>query len=171
MKALSIALVAVVGLGAADSVLEACGAKFLVSSRAARYQRLQTSEGGSLFLYWNLAPATPEQEQEGRENYEAFRAFLEKVGYSIEATTDANEFRTAARTGDYDIILMPLEAARELRADVAALAPGAALLPVAVFATRAEEAQAEREFGHVLNTPASSQEVLTVLGAALDHRS
>ena len=158
MKRLFFALVMLAGVvGLSVPVLEACGAKFLVSSRAARYQQMQAAQSANIFLYWN---ETAENEAETRENnkyYEAFQEALENVGHRIDATTDEDVFREAARSGEFDIIMMPLAAAREFRREVESLAPGAVLLPVVEFATRAEKSRAQQEFGQVLATPATTQ--------------
>lgn len=168
MKRLIIAVVVVSGLGMIGmQVLEACGAKFLVSSRAARYQRLQAAKHpASILLYWPDDPADPVEEDEANANYEATKAAVERVGHTLEAMTDLESFRAAAGTGEYDIFLMDVADARKLRGDLERLAPQTVILPVMEFATRPRLAEAKREFGHVVSTPTTARRLLSVIADA-----
>ncbi len=143
-------------------VLDACGAKFLVSSRAARLQRMQVAANpATILLYWNLGEA--DQTEEGTNNYEQFRMTLEKAGHSIEATTNVSDFRSAAKSGKFDILMMQLGTARQLRDEIATLAPDAAILPVAEFLSRPEKSSAKKEFGNVLSVPTTTGRLLATI--------
>ncbi len=165
MKRFPVAVGLVAGVGLLGvQILEACGAKFLVSSRAARYQRLQAAENpASILLYWPADASDPVSEYEATADYEAFLAAVEKAGHSLQVTTDLEAFRAAAGTGAFDIFLMDLADARRLRAEIELLSPDTAILPVMEFATRPSLSQAKKEFGQVLSTPTTARRLLATI--------
>ncbi len=161
-----IASIVVVGLGM--DVLEACGAKFLVASRAARLQRIQVAANpATILLYLSLAQAEETSTADAAEGDNAFQELLVKVGHKVQTATGMDEFRRAARTGDFDLVLMELETARELQAEVGSLAPEATLLPVVEFGSRAVKSRAKAEFGNVLNTPTTVDRILATIDESL----
>ena len=151
-------------LGAAslyNPVVEACGAKFLVGSRAARYQRLQRVANPSTILIYSRQDAnTPEDERLDPE----FKANLEKVGHTIQVATDPDAFQSAMGTGRFNIVLMDLEDARQMQAQVQS--SSAVLLPFVAFPTRPEYSQAKEEFGLVLRTPTTMRKLLSAVQEA-----
>lgn len=142
-----------------EPVLDACGSKFLVGSKAARYQRMRAVSPANVLVYYKQDATTAAEDRWNPE----FESTLEQVGYSIEVATDASSFQEAVRGRDFDIVMMGLGDARNLRSDISSLSPHAVLLPVVSFPTRAELSQAKREFGNVLKTPTTMKRLLSVM--------
>jgi hypothetical protein len=161
MKRLLLVLVALGGLVyLSDSVLEACGSKFLVSSRGARYQRVLASiEPTSILWYWQQDENT---EEEDRWNPDAEK-MLASVGHTVDVTYDADAFLGAARDGGFDVLLLPIDEARRLQPELTALPPGSAVVPVLQFPTRSQYSQAREEYGIVMKLPTTGEKMLAAL--------
>ncbi len=161
MKKLFLVLVVVGGIVAlSDAVLNACGSKFLVSSRGARYQRVLASiQPTSILFYW---PEDATTEEEDRWN-PAAEEMLESVGHTVEVSYDADAFLDAARDGGFDVLLLPIDEARRLQADLAALPPGPAVVPLLMFPTRSQYSQAREEYGVVMKLPTTTEKMLAAL--------
>lgn len=147
--------------GLTDPVIEACGSKFLVGSKAARYQRMQAvSNPATILVYWRQDADTPAEDRWDPE----FESVLENVGYTTNVTTDADAFRNMVGKGDSHIVMIKgLDEARMLRGDVKALSPDSAILPFVYFPTRSELSQAKKDFDHVLKLPATMRQFLSVV--------
>ena len=154
-------LVALGGLvGLSDAVLEACGSKFLVSSRGARYQRVLASiQPTSILFYW---PEDTNTEEEDRWN-PAAEEMLESVGHTVEVFSDDDAFLGAARGGGFDVLVLPIDEARRLKSDLAALPPDAAVVPLLMFPTRSQYSQAREEYGVVMKLPTTTDKMLAAL--------
>ena len=151
-------LVGIASLG--NAVLNACGAKFLVSSRGVRYQRLLAGiRPAKILVYWKQDEST---KKEDRWNPDATKA-LEKAGHSVEVAFNSDTFRNVTAEGDFDVVMMPLGDARELAVEVALLSPDSVLLPVLYFPTRREYSHAKKEFGNVLRYPTTLDKLLTAV--------
>ena len=155
---LVLALVALGGLvGLSDAVLEACGSKFLVSSRGARYQRVLASiQPTSILWYWQQDEKT---EEEDRWNPDA-EEMLESVGHTVEVSYDDESFLSAARRGDFDVLVLPIDEARRLRPDLEALPVDSAVVPLLMFPTRSQYSQAREEYGVVMKLPTTTDKML-----------
>ncbi len=150
-----------------DFVLDACGSKFLVGARSARYQRLQmTMNPASILWYYEEGPDTPEDERWDPE----FAAWMEKIGHTIELAGDPDELRSAMLAGKFDVVILQIDQAREHRAELEMLAGDAVLLPMLVFPTRPEYSKAKREFGTVLKTPSTTSGLLSAIDKAQKSR-
>ena len=147
-----------------DGALDACGSKFLVSSRGVRYQRLLASvHPTSILVYWHQDASTPKEDRWSPKVQEA----LEKVGHRIEVTFDRDGLRRAARKGKFDVVMMRIEQARALKDELASLAD-TSLLPIAHFPTRREYSAAKKEFGTVLKTPTTMSGLLRAVEKSRD---
>ena len=126
MKKLLFSLALLMGMASlGNAVLNACGAKFLVSSRGARYQRLLASiKPTRILIYWKQDENT---KKEDRWNPEATKV-LGKVGHSVEVAFRSDAFLDAAEEGDFDVVMMPLDDARQLAVKVASSSPDSGLL-------------------------------------------
>lgn len=156
------------GLALSDTVLDACGSKFLVGARSARYQRLQTAlHPSTILFYWEDDPTTVEDDE---ASWGDVRAAIEKVGHRFEMTTDRSAFESAVRAGKFEIVMMTLEEARRRKTDVAAIAPDVVLLPFVEFPTRPEYSKAKHEFGQVLKIPATVSQLLSTIDKAQQSR-
>lgn len=150
-----------------DAVLDACGSKFLVGARTARYQRLQAAVNpATILFYYQVDPNDPESEG----GWDDVTAVLSKVGHSIEPTTDENELKRALSSGKFDVVMMTIDDARDRRAEVQTLAPDTILLPMMEFPTRPQYSRAKREFGQVLQTPSTLARLLSTIEKAQEDR-
>lgn len=150
-----------------DPVLDACGSKFLVGARSARYQRLLvTMNPARILWYYEEKQDTPEDERWDPE----FEAYMEKVGHTIEVAGSFDELRSAMRAGKFDIVILEIDYARELRSELESLSPGSVLLPVLEFPSRPEYSKAKREFGTVLKFPSTESGILSTIEKAQQAR-
>ena len=158
---LVLALVALGGLvGLSDAVLEACGSKFLVSSRGARYQRVLASiKPTSILFYWQQDANTKEED---RWNPDA-EEMLESVGHTVEVTYDADAFMGAAREGGFDVLVLSIDEAKRLRPELAALSVDSAVVPLLMFPTRSQYSRAREEYGVVMKLPTTTDKMLAAL--------
>ena len=161
MKKLFLVLFILGGMvGLSDAVLNACGSKFLVSSRGARYQRVLASiQPTSILFYWQQDDDTKEEDRWNP----AAEEMLEAVGHTVEVLHDDEAFLDAARDGGFDVLLLPIDEARRLQADLAALPPGPAVVPLLMFPTRSQYSQAREEYGVVMKLPTTSDKMLAAL--------
>ena len=168
MRRLLLAGLLIAVLPAGDAVLDACGSKFLVGARSARYQRLQTAlHPTSILFYWPDDPTTVEDDP---ETWDGVREAIEKVGHRFEMVMKPSDLESAIRAGKFEIIMMTLGEARNRQANIGALAPDAVILPFVEFATRPEYSKAKREFGQVLKIPATTSQLLTTIDKAQQNR-
>ncbi len=163
MRKLSVTIaVLTVAAQLGSPVLEACGAKFLVATRIARYQRaLFAASPANILVYRH------NNEEEVVEFAAALRTVLEDVGHTVTVVTSEGDLQNAARTSDFSLVMMDLDTARQLRGDVESWAPDSALLPIAAYATRPQASRARQEFGQVLKVPARRSEVLSTVHDAV----
>ncbi len=146
-----------------DTLLHACGSKFLVSSRGARYQRVLASiKPTNILFYWQQDEKTKEED---RWNPDAEK-MLEDIGHTVDVTFDADAFLGAAKNGDFDVLAIPLDEARKLHTEMASLSPDSAVLPILYFPTRSEYSQARREFDVVMKLPTTTPKFLAALEKA-----
>ena len=160
MKRLSLAIAALMAFVYLGSpVLEACGAKFLVATRIARYQRLQFSaRPANILVYQHTS-----DDEEVVALAEALRLVMEDVGHSVTVVESESDLQNAAEAEDFDIVMMDLDVARRLRSNIESWTPESALLPMVAYATRPQASRARQEFGQVLRLPAKRVELLSTV--------
>jgi DNA-binding NtrC family response regulator len=142
-------------------VLEACGAKFLVATRSARFQRAQhVTRPASILLYQH------DDDAGVVEFMTALQSALNGVGHKVTLVANEAALRNAASSNRFNVVMMQLEEALRLRADLKSWSPGAAILPMAAFLTRPQAARAREEFGQILALPAKTSQVFSVVQAA-----
>jgi hypothetical protein len=142
-------------------VLEACGAKFLVATRAARYQKLQRAAQPANILVFQHSDDSKNDEAGVAEFTVALRDMLERVGHTVTVAQTEDALRAAARTNDFALVMMGLQTARRLSADLREWSPGVHVLPMGQFLSRSQVALAKEEFGQVIRLPAKDSEVLS----------
>ena len=143
-------------------VLEACGAKFLVSTRSAHSQRVQrATRPANILVYQHNDDA------EGVEFMTKLQEWLKGVGHRVTVVPSEGALREAATTRDFNVVMMQLDEARRLRSDLMSWSPNTAILPMADFVTRPEAARAKKEFGQMLTLPAKESQVFSVVEAAV----
>ncbi len=161
MKKLFLVLVVFGGIvGLSDAVLNACGSKFLVSGKGGRYQRVLASiRPTSILWYWQQDENT---EEEDRWNPKAEK-MLANAGHTVDVTYNADAFLGAAKNGAFDVLVLPIDEARRLQPELAALPPGSAVVPLLKFPTRRQYSQAREEYGVVMKLPTTTDKFLAAL--------
>jgi len=139
-------------------LLNACGAKFLVSSRGTRYQRvLANITPTNILIYWAQDENT---DQEERLHPDVVTT-LEDAGHTVTLAFNTEQFRSALDRDKFDVVLMPLADALELGGDVLSSSPGSALLPVLYLPTRRQLSDAKKNFGNALRYPTTVTKLLS----------
>ena len=164
MKKLLLLLVILGGVVVvSDTLIHACGSKFLVSSRGARYQRVLASiKPTNILFYWQQDENTKEED---RWNPDA-KEMLEGIGHTVDVTYNADAFLGAAKNGDFDVLVVPLDEARKLEREMASLSPDSAVLPMLFFPTRSEYSQAREEYDVIMKLPSTTPKFLAALEKA-----
>jgi hypothetical protein len=142
-------------------VLEACGAKFLVATRSARFQRAQhTAHPAKILVYQHNADSGV------IEFTSALKDTLSGVGHQVTIVSGEAALRDAARGGDFNIVMMQLDEAHRLKGDLKSWLPNASILPMGAYVTRPAAAEAKEEFGQVLTLPTKTAQLFSVVQAA-----
>lgn len=131
----------------------ACGDKFLLVGRGARYQRGYVAlHPGSVLLYANSALTS------GR----GLRAALKLAGHHVTVANNRGELDAALRTGKYDILLADSTESAVLARDVNDLHVKPVVVPVLAERTPRFRASSSREFC-ILHTENRQRHALAVL--------
>lgn len=131
----------------------ACGDKFLLVGRGARYQRGYVSvHPGSVLLYANTALTSAR----------GLRAALKLAGHQVTVANNRSELDAALRTGKYDVLLADTTESAALTRDVENLAAKPVVVPVLAERTPRVRASSGREFC-ILNTENRQRHALAVL--------
>jgi hypothetical protein len=159
-RACVIGLIGVAGLCAGPSLL-ACGDKFLVAGRGARFQR----EGAraTVVIYAPLSSTL----RGGPENL-SIDSVLNRAGYRPTVVASAEELGRILKDGNQGIVLVDIADVRTVEKLVPAGAPGPVILPVLSSASRQEVATARKTWGVALKSPASSDSLLDAVDEAVD---
>jgi hypothetical protein len=158
-----IGLIGVAGLCAGPSLL-ACGDKFLVAGRGARFQR----EGAraTVVIYAPLSSTL-----RGGPGNLSVDAVLSRAGYRPAVVASAEELSRILKDGNAGIVLVDISDARTVEKYALAGAPGPVILPVLSNASRQEVATARKTWGVALKSPASSDSLLDAVDEAVDMRA
>jgi hypothetical protein len=158
-------LVGIVGLCVGPSLL-ACGDKYLVAGRGARFQR------GGPHAMAVLVYAPPSSSlAEGRLGKVTVDSVLSRAGYKPATVATPQQLADALRSGKADIVLAPAAEARTVERASSAGAPHPTIVPVLDKATRQEFAEARKEWGVALRSPASSDALLDAVDEAAELRA
>lgn len=164
----TIAISAIVAL-ASGPVLEACGAKFLVATRAARFQKMQRAAHPANILIYQHSDQ-PNVDAAGLAEFvEKMRTILERVGHTVTVVESEDALQARVRGADFDVVMMELDAARRLRSDIRTWTPGASVLPIGSFLTTSQAALAKEEFGEVVRIPGSDSQMLSSVQKSYSH--
>jgi hypothetical protein len=142
------------------TLLEACGAKFLVATGSAFLQRsLKTRHPANILVY-----------QHSREaDVVAFvtklRAMLTHMGHQVTVADGEAELRDASG-GRFNVVMLNLDEARRLKPGIVLALPKATILPMDALVTQPVIALAKQEFGRMLVLPATTKEVYSTVEAA-----
>ena len=159
-KALVLAAAAMMSAQAATAVVEACGAKFLVATGSAFWQRSQrTLHPANILVYQH------NRETDVVEFVTKLRGMLGAMGHKVTVADGEAELRNASG-GKFSVVMLQLDEARRLKASLAATLPNAAILPMEALVTQPVIAVAKQEFGRMLVLPATTKEVFSTVEAA-----
>jgi hypothetical protein len=159
-RACVIGLIGVAELCAGPSLL-ACGDKFLVAGRGARFQR----EGAraTVVIYAPLSSTL-----RGGPGNLSVDAVLSRAGYRPAVVASAEELGRILKNGNAGIVLVDISDARTVEKLVPAGSPGPVILPVLSNASRQEVATARKTWGAALKAPASGDSLLDAVDEAVD---
>ncbi len=142
-------------VGISDAL--ACGDKFLVGNSGARYMRPENNvQPGNVVIY-----------AVGVEDWDAKREALSQAGNTVVVTGAIDEFWELVRQQNVNVAMLPAEDARAHRDDLVSISPDLVVLPYVEFGSRSELSETKREFGRVLQTPATVKKVNTAVYKSL----
>ena len=153
-----IGLIGVAGLCVGTSLL-ACGDKFLVAGRGARFQRENTRV--TVLIY-----APPSSPLSGEFGKLSVNHVLSREGYRPATAASAEELGEILRDRSPDVVLVDIADARAVERHAPAGSFGPTILPVLQHATRQEIAEARKTWGVALKSPASSDSLLDAVDEA-----
>ncbi len=154
-----IGFVGIAGVFANTSLL-ACGDKFLVAGRGARFQR--GNARATVLIYAPPASAL----SAGLANL-SVDSVLSRAGYRPATAASAQDLDGLLRGKSPDVVLVDIADARTVEKRAPAGSSGPVILPVLNNASRQELAEARRIWGVVLKAPASGDSLLDALDEAV----
>ncbi len=152
--------IGIAGFCAGTSLL-ACGDKFLVAGRGARFQR-QSGHAMSVLIY-----APPSSTLNGGLGKSSVDHVLSRAGYRPTVAASAEELGRILKESAPGIVLVDIADARTVERHASAGSSGPVILPVLNNASRQEIAEARRMWGVVLRSPASGDSLLDALDEAV----
>jgi hypothetical protein len=156
-------LMVVAGFCTAASVL-ACGDKFLVAGRGARFQR--GAAHPTVLIYAPQAstlrggPGTPSVD-----------AVLSRAGYHPAVAASAEELGKLLHEGAPGVVLVDIADAPTVAKYASAAPAGPIILPVLNNASRQDVTAARKTYGVALKSPASNDALLDAVDEAVDLRA
>lgn len=156
-------LLVVGGFCVAASVL-ACGDKFLVAGRGARFQR--GAAHPPVLIY---APLT--SSLRGVPGSPSVDAILSRAGYRPTVAASAEELGRSLHEGAPGVVLVDIADAPTVAKYAAAAPAGPVILPVLTNASREAATAARKTYGVALKSPASSDALLDAVDEAVDLRA
>lgn len=158
-----IGFVGVAGLLMGNSLL-ACGDKFLVAGRGARFQR--GSAHATVLIY-----APPSSTLNAGLGKLSVDGVLSRAGYRPSTAAAAEKLTEILKGKGPDVVLVDIADARTVERHASAGSSGPIILPVLNNASRQEIAEARRIWGVVLRSPASGDSLLDALDEAVGLRA
>jgi hypothetical protein len=159
-----IVLVGTAGLCVGTSLL-ACGDKFLVAGRGARFQR-GGAHATSVLIY-----APPSSTLSAGFRNLSVDHVLSRAGYRPAMVVSAEQLDEILKVKGPDVVLVDIADARTVEKLVPAGVPGPVILPVLANASRQEVATARKTWGVALKSPASSDSLLDAVDEAVELRA
>jgi len=144
----ALALLASVGSG----VLEACGAKFLVATKAAQLQKIKRAANPARILVYQHSDDPGDTPEVVAEATSKLRDILEGAGHKVVVAQDEGELRDRSRGDDVDLVMLALASAQRLKGNIESWSPGMHILPITDYPTKAQKAAIKDEFGEVFVT-------------------
>ena len=157
-------VIAVAGLCFGTSLL-ACGDKFLVAGRGARFQR-----GGSHALVVLIYAPLSSTLRGGPGNL-SVDSVLSRAGYHPAVAASAEELARVLKESGPGVVLVDIADARTVEKYAQAGASGPAIVPVLNNASRLEIKEARKAWGVALKAPASGDALLDAVDEAVERRA
>lgn len=155
----TLAFLGIASLCAGTSLL-ACGDKFLVAGRGARFQRGTTR--ATVLIY-----APPASALSGAFGKLPVDHVLSRAGYHTAVAASAEELGRILKDSAPGIVLVDIADARTVEKHTSAGSSAPVILPVLRDASRLELAEARKIWGVVLKSPASGDSLLDALDEAV----
>jgi hypothetical protein len=159
-----IGLIGVAGLCVGTGLL-ACGDKFLVAGRGARFQR-GGAHGTPVLIFAPLSSTL-----RGGPGNLSVDSVLSRAGYHPAVAASVEEFSRIVKESGPSVVLVDIADARTVEKHMAAGPSGPVILPVLNNASRQEVAEARKTWGVALKSPASSDSLLDAVDAAVEQRA
>jgi hypothetical protein len=144
----------------------ACGDKFLVPGRGARFRdRPVNRESAAVLLY-----AQPGSALDRTLQVESVESRLRKAGYRPTLVKSAQGFESALHGGGWDVVVVDLADAPDIVRRVSS-APAPLVLPVAFGVQRATLDQARQRYRQVLKSPEKDRAFLDAIDSLIAERA
>jgi hypothetical protein len=158
-----VSLVLLSGIGSGNLLL-ACGDKFVGAARGTRFQQAPGGHKENILIYAN--PASDVPTALARVSVDAT---LRRAGYRPKTVGTSAEFERELSQGGWDLVLVGLADAQEMRKRAQ---NKASILPVALEAAGAQLKQTKKQYPVVLTkAPATNDSFVQVIHDALASRS
>jgi hypothetical protein len=148
-----------------DTSLLACGDKFLVAGRGARFQR-----GGARALPVLIYAPLSSTLRGGSGNL-SIESVLSRAGYRPAVAASTEELGRILKQSGPGVVLVDIADAPTVGKHAPAGSSGPVILPVLNNASRRETAEARKTWGVALNSPASSDSLLDAVDEAAELRA
>lgn len=158
-RARMLGLIGTGGLFLGTSLL-ACGDKFLVAGRGARFQR--GAAHATILIY-----APPASSLSGGIGSFSVDGALSRAGYRPATAASAEELGEILKEKRPEVVVVGLEDARAVEKHASPGSAGPIILPVLRNASRREMAEARKAWGVALKSPASSDSLLDAVDEAV----
>ena len=158
-----IGLVSIVGFCVGPSLL-ACGDKFLVAGRGARFQR-----GGARAPVVIYAPLS--SSLRGGPGTPSIDGVLRRAGYQPTVAASPEELGRILRGGEPGVVVVDVTDAPTVAKYAPAAPSGPIILPVLNNASRQEMTEARKTWGVALRSPSSGDSLLDAVDEAVELRA
>lgn len=141
----------------------ACGDKFLVTARGARYQRGRTTRPAGVLLYAGVATNLAQ----GLQTL-SVDSILKQAGHKVVRAGSAGELDQALSAGGVDVVMADLADATVVETRLGSLAGRPTVLPVLYNASKKELSDARRTFLCALNAPPKKHNLIDAIEEAVE---
>jgi hypothetical protein len=163
MRRLTFILTFSVGVFLAGSWVLACGDKFVVLGRGARFQRINASlHPASILIYMNPRSHVPAADKEFQ-----LQSTLKLAGHKAAVVEDRSGLDRALKSGKYDLVLSDLSDAAMVEPQAQAAASKPAVIPVVYNPTGAELVAAEKQYSCIVKASQKNHDLLAVIDEAM----
>ncbi len=141
---------------------EGCGDKLVSLSRGIRLQRAYTAARSASILVYSARSVGANTVKESR-----LQSSLTQAGHKLRTAEDAGQLDQALSSSKFDLVLVDFSEAAALAQRVASLPSRPLVIPVMYKPSKAELAEAQKQFPYVLKAPANSTQHLEAIDEAM----